>query len=112
MQIIRTAVTRSDVREIAQERFGDMVKAVVDCERKIMAIAGQLHSDEEQALLEDGSQQENLWGINIYPDKPETEWIEFDSMINLRPRDGNRSRGVDDPILQETIRSIVSQLIQ
>jgi len=70
-----------------------------------------IHSDEEALLLEGGSSQKNLWGINIYPDKANEEFIEFDSMINLRPSQGNRSRDVTDPIAREKIKEIVNQLI-
>lgn len=90
---------------------GELVKAVVDCERCVMAIGGELHADEEQVLLEEGSKQENLWGVNLYhADRTET-WIEFDSMINLRPSQGNRTRGVDNPEIQQKIRTIVTSLM-
>lgn len=110
-RIISHAITRSALRELALARFGDMVKAVVDLERGIMAAGGELHSDEEALLLDDGSRQSDLWGINIYPDDGGPEWIEFDSMINVRPSQGNRSRGVEDPALQARIRAIVARLV-
>lgn len=109
--ILRAAMSRAELRKIAQEHFGDMVKAVVDCERKIMAIGGELHADEEQLLLEDGSRQEHVWGINLYPEKSD-DWIEFDSMINIRPRQGNRSRAVEDPAVRVVIIEIVSAIIR
>ncbi len=111
MQVITTSIDRSVLKALAKERFGDMVKAVVDIERRIMAIGGELHADEEQLLLEQGSKQEHLWGINLYPDTTTADWLEFDSMINLRPSQGNRSRGIDNPDLQERIRTVVSSLI-
>lgn len=89
---------------------GTLVKAVVDIDRRIMAIGGALHADEEQVLLEDGSLQQNLWGINLYPADLSDSWIEFDSMINIRPTQGNRSRGVEDMETQKKIRSVVSSL--
>ncbi len=110
--IITTPVTRALLNELASERFGDMVKAVVDCKRKVMAIGAQMHADEEQMLLEDGSMQEDLWGINIYPAKSGEDFIEFDSMINLRPRQNNRTRSVEDPALKALIRSIVSEFVR
>lgn len=110
-RIITTVIDRSALKALAREGFGDMVKAVVDIERGIMAIGGELHADEEQLLLEQGSKQEHLWGINLYPDSVTPDWLEFDSMINLRPSQGNRSRGVDDPALQERIRSVVASLV-
>lgn len=96
---------------MAREQFGDFVKAVVDVGRGLMAVGGDLHADEEARLLEDGSRQTDLWGINLYPDHPADDFIEFDSMINVRPSQGNRSRGVEDPALQERIRNVVRRLI-
>jgi hypothetical protein len=96
---------------MAEARFGDMVKAVVDVDEGIMALDAELHADEEEALLRQGSRQASLWGINLYPDMPEGDWIEFDSMINLRPAQGNRSRGVDDPGLRERITELVDRLV-
>lgn len=66
--------------------LGSLVKAVVDIQREVMVIDAELYADEESYLLEEGSKQEHLWGINLYPDMfGEQSWIEFDSMINLRP---------------------------
>lgn len=76
-----------------------------------MAIGGELHADEEAALLASGSEQQNLWGINLYPAQPEDDWVEFDSMINVRPALGNRSRGVEDPAIQAKILAIVRELV-
>lgn len=111
IQIVTTSVDRTVLKRLAQEIFGDMVKAVVDVDQNIMAIGGELHADEEQLLLEQGSKQENLWGINLYPDVLTADWLEFNSMINLRPSQGNRSRGVEDPATQERIRTVVSSLV-
>jgi hypothetical protein len=98
---------------MAQNLFGNMVKAVVDIERQIMAMDAELHADEEAALLENGSCQEDLWGINIYPelDRNDPDFVEFDSMINLRPSQNNRSRGVEDNETRKKIKSIVEKLI-
>jgi len=109
--ILRGVMTREELRKLAQERFGDMVKAVIDCKRRVMAIGGELHADAEQMLLEDGSVQQDLWGINLYPEKPPDEWIKYDSMINVRPAQGNRSRNIEDSGTRERIRAIVRKLI-
>ena len=110
--IIRDAVTRHELNDMAKQQFGDMVKAVVDVEQGIMAIGGELHSDEEAILLDQGSVQKNLWGINLYPERPAQEWIEFDSMINVRPSGGNRSRNVEQAEIRETITEIVNRLVK
>jgi hypothetical protein len=111
MTLIEKQITKSQLSELAKERFGDLVKAVVDVEKGIMTIGGELHSDEEALLLDQGSRQQDLWGINLYPDKTGEEFVEFDSVINLRPSQGNRSRDVHDPIIRQKIRDIVSQLL-
>ena len=89
-----------------------MVKAVVDIERERMVLDAELHADQEAELLADGSVQQNLWGINLYPDIDGPDWLEFDSMINLRPSFGNRSRGVDDPAIREAITALVARLVR
>jgi len=99
------------LKDIAVQQFGDMVKAVVDVERKVMAIGAELHADAEQYLLEHGSEQKNLWGINIYVNEPLPQAIEFDSMINVRPSQGNRSRIVENPEVQKQIIAVVSSLL-
>ena len=58
-------------------------------------------------MLEEGARQADLWGINLYPDRPAAELIEFDSMINVRPSQSNRSRGVEDPTVRRQIQAIV-----
>ncbi len=100
-----------ELRGLAAGRFGDMVKAVVDLERRIMIVDADLHADQEAQLLTEGSRQEDVWGINLYPDLPESDWLEFDSMINLRPSFGNRSRGVDDPSIRDRIGNLVRDLV-
>lgn len=109
--IISEPINQALLLEMAAESFGDMVKAVVDTNQRLLALGGGLHSDEEAALLAQGSVQADLWGINIYPEQPRSEWVEFDSMINLRPRQGNRSRSVEDAAVQHLILEIVDSLI-
>ena len=112
IRIVREPITLEEVRSLAREQFGDMVKAVVDVARGIMAIGGELHADEEVTLLDQGSRQSDLWGINLYPDMAGAERVEFDSMINVRPGQGNRSRSVEDATQRERLREIVSRLVQ
>ena len=112
MKIVRDKISIRELNEMAQNMFGNLVKAVVDVEKKIMSVGGELHADEEAILLEEDSQQKNLWGINIYPHLPQKDWIEFDSIINLKPSQGNRSRSVEDLKIQEKITGIVTGLIE
>lgn len=111
LRIVRQQMLRSELATIADTQFGDMVKAVVDVTRGIMAIGGELHSDEEAALVDEGSRQADLWGINLYPGEKGERWIEFDSLINVRPSQGNRSRDVEDDARRDTIRGVVNALV-
>ncbi|HJU05541.1 MAG TPA: DUF5674 family protein [Nitrospiraceae bacterium] len=112
IRIVRESVSKEELAAMAEAQFGDFVKAVVDVEQGIMAIGGELHADEEAVLLDQGARQANLWGINLYPQKPADEWIEFDSMINVRPSQRNRSRDVEDQALRGRIRDIVTRLVR
>jgi hypothetical protein len=114
MRRITTAepITLEELRRLAPGRFRDFVKGVVDLKRGILLIDADLHADQEAALLAEGSAQRDLWGINLYPHLDGPDWIEFDSMINLRPSFGNRSRGVDDVPTQEAIRAMVDSLVR
>ena len=107
----RNPINLAQLREMAANRFGDLVKAVVDVKRERMAVDAELHADEEAFLLNDGAEQVDLWGINLYPDLQGDDFLEFDSMINLRPSLGNRTRGVEDAVVRERIRAIVTMLV-
>lgn len=111
MTIIKNKISRKELEEIAKNQFGDWVKAVVDIERGLMAIGGDLHADEEAMLLENDSQQENLWGVNLRLTKDGDERIEFDSMINIRPAQGNRARNIESQEIRDTLRKIINELV-
>jgi len=112
IKIVKKPMKKSELLAIASEGFGDVVKAVVDIEKEIMAVGGELHADEEVLLIEqEGSKREHTWGINIYPKKTADEIIEFDSMINLKPSFGNRSRDVENPEVKEKIKQIIKKLV-
>jgi hypothetical protein len=101
-----------EVRRLARGRFGDMVKGVIDLRRGVLLLDADMHADQEAALLAEGSEQADLWGINLYPDADGTDWLEFDSMINLRPSWGNRSRGVDDAATRDAIAGLAARLVR
>lgn len=113
MKIIKDNISINELKEMSAKMFGNLVKAVVDIEKKIMAVDADLHADEEALLLENGSEQKNLWGINLYPElEGSDDFVEFDSMINLRPSQENRSRGVDSVEIQKNILAIVKKLVK
>lgn len=113
IKIVRDAISKKELADIASAGFGDLVKAVVDVAQGIMAVGGELHADEEALLTEQcNSKREDVWGINLYPQKEGDEWIEFDSMINLKPQFGNRSRGVEDSAIREKILEVAKKLVR
>ena len=112
MRIITKTLSFNDLKKMAADMFGDIVKAVVDIDRELIAVDAELHSDLEALLLEDGSPQKHLWGINLYPEASGDEFIEFDSMINVRPSQDNRSRGVESEAIRGKIIQIVGKRIE
>jgi hypothetical protein len=114
MQIVDKAngIGVAELEEMSRRMFDPIVKAVVDVERRVVAIDASLHSDLEMYLLENGSEQTNLWGINFWSEHyGGAVFVEFDSLINLRPYQNNRSRGVDDAATRELILEIVSEAV-
>ncbi|MCL2341632.1 MAG: DUF5674 family protein [Firmicutes bacterium] len=105
-------VTVSELKELAKKMMDDIVKADVDIKKEIVVIDAALHADMEAYLLENGSNNEDIWGINLHPYEYGTEnFIEFDSMINLKPRCGNRSRDIEDEKIKEKIIKMIRDVI-
>ncbi len=111
MQIIKKPTNKAEVFNNSIIIDDLYIKAVVDVGREIIAINAGMHSDLEQLLLDDGSLQTDLWGINLYKNFEGGEWIEFDSMINIRPKQNNRSRGVEDENIRHKITEIINSLL-
>ena len=112
-KIVKDKISLDEVKRLAHEQYGDMVKTVVDIEQSIMGIGGELHVDIQSELIkEENSQAQNTWGISLYLEKAGEDFVEFDSMINLKPLLGNKTRGVEDQEIQIKIREIVNKLIQ
>ena len=109
-QVISVSV--NELRSMSEKMFGNIVKAVVDIDKKLMVVDAEMHVDEEQFLLENGSLQNSLWGINLHPaDYGKDTFIEYDSMINIRPRQQNMSRNVENPEIQKKIVDIVNEIV-
>ena len=109
--VISDRIGAAQLAELVARFFTDMVKYVVDVERGIAAVGGELHADAEQMLLEDGSRHEDLWGANYYPDRGPLECVEFTSLINIRPSQGNRSMEIENDEVRERVRQLTHQLI-
>jgi len=109
MIILQNPTPLQEIREQHSHFFGSMVKIVVDLERALVAVDAEMHADLEELLLEEGSQQMDLWGANVYFEGP--VFLEFTSLINIRPGQGNRSMEVQDPALRAQIEALVRQFI-
>lgn len=99
------------LRELAEAWFGDMVKYVVDVERRVAAVGGELHADSAALLLEQGSRQKDLWGANYYPEREPEHRIEYVALINIRPAHGNRSMEIEDSTARERVREITVEIL-
>jgi hypothetical protein len=109
--LVESPIDRGELRRLVASHFEDMVKYVVDVDRGIAAVGGELHADEEALLLEHGSRQENLWGANYYPGKGPDGCIEYTSLINIRPSQGNRSMVIGDEGVRDRVQEITFALI-
>lgn len=103
MIVLDGKISIGQLSALEENLYGDMIKAVADVRNNLLAVDAELHSDLERLLLENGSEQEDLWGFNIYPDMQGEDFIEFDSLINIRPRQNNRSHDVEDAEVRRQI---------
>lgn len=112
-RIVKDKITREELKTLAREQYGDIIKAVVDIDQEIIGVGGELHVDIQSILIEqENSETNNTWGINLLLDKEGDDFIQFDSMINLKPLFGNKTRGVDDVEIQNKIKKIVNNIVK
>ncbi|OGF58968.1 hypothetical protein A3B05_03160 [Candidatus Giovannonibacteria bacterium RIFCSPLOWO2_01_FULL_43_160] len=107
MKIIDKKITEPELREIAKDFYGEMVKGVVDIEREIIVMGGEYHMDANVILMENGSKQQDVWGFNWYFDKTGDERIEYVSLINIRPAQSNRTMEVQNVSLRNKMKAII-----
>lgn len=111
MKIITEPTALNELWLSREVEFEDMMKMVVDVEQEVLAADAELHADLEALLLENGSRQYAIWGINIYPDTSDDDYIEFTALINIRPSQANRSMEVENPQTRQKIREICARLL-
>jgi hypothetical protein len=109
--VVERRIAPGELARLAALFFEDMVKYVVDLERRVAAVGGELHADGEALLIEEGSDQRDLWGANYYPGRGEDGCIEYTALINIRPGQSNRSMEVEDPGVRGRIRALTFELI-
>lgn len=107
IHLLKEKAVDAQVRDMLQE-YGAMIKIVVDIRRRVLSGGGEMHADCESALLDDGSEQDDLWGANWYPNE---QRIEFESLINIRPRLGNRSILIQDENLRGQVEAVTHEIL-
>ncbi len=113
MKFVEDKISNKELKEMSDKMFDGLVKAVIDINKEVMVVDAEMHADQEDYLLQHGSLQEDLWGINFYPDEVGNEnWLEFDSMINLRPSQNNRSRNIESEEIRDKIIAVVEKLVE
>ena len=109
--IVADPIAPEELKRLVLLHFGDMVKIVVDLERRVVAAGGELHADAEQLLLQDGSRQSDLWGANYFPGQDPEECIQYTALINIRPTQANRGMLIADPEIRRRVQEITFALI-
>lgn len=111
IKVYSTSVPAQELQAIAEASYKDMVKGVVDIDRRILALGGEWHADSEAVLIRQGHRQESLWGFNVYLNRPKETRLEYTSLINIRPRQQNFNIEVQDVLLRQRMKEIIDQLI-
>ena len=112
IEIVRQSISREQLDDIAREYYDELIKGVVDIERKVVALGGEMHADSEEALLQDGSKQSDLWGFSILLDKNKEECLLYEDFMNIRPRNNNKGLEVKDPKIREQMKRIIFERVK
>lgn len=111
IKIVKDQISLEELQTLAKEFYGAMIKGVADIERGVAAFGGEYHMEANMILIEDGSGQSNLWGFNVYFKKPREDWLEYISLINIRPVDGNFDMMIGDEQIRNKVKEIVNSKI-
>lgn len=109
--VVRSPIDRETLQALAKEWHYSLVKGVVDIERGLVALGGEWHMDANNRLIEEGSRQEHLWGFNIYPKDKGDAAIEYISLINIRPMQGNRGMEIRDEEIRALARAAIAKTV-
>jgi len=108
IHLLRSPATKEQIADMLED-LETYIKLAVDVERGIIAGGGTLHADCEEVLIEDGSKQEFVWGVDWIP---VTKEIRYEALINLRPRHKNRSMRILDPSIRAKVAEIVGKFLE
>jgi hypothetical protein len=109
--VVHEPVDQETLNALAKEWHVSLVKGVADVKLGVIALGGEWHMDANNRLIAEGSEQQNIWGFNIYPDNKGNEAIEYTSLINIRPMQGNRSMEIADEGIRNAVRKTVAMAI-
>lgn len=109
--IVEDRISKAELEEIAETFYISMIKGVVDIKKEIIAFGGEYHIDANTVLIDNGSNQSDLWGFNVIFEKPKESWIEYTSLINIRPQAGNLSMEIQDVVIRDTMKRIINSKI-
>jgi len=112
MKLVDKKITLEELKKMSSRMFGGLVKAVIDVKKSVMVVDGAMHADEEKHLIDIGCDQDDLWGINLYPELTGSDFIEYDSIINIRPRINNFTRGIENKSIKDKIEKIIYRLVK
>ena len=112
IKLVEDKVSLQELREVAKEFYSTMIKGVVDIEKEIAVFGGEYHADANEVILKNGSRQSDVWGFNIYLDKPRESWIEYVSLINIRPQAGNMEMEIQDRDIRDKVKAILHSKIE
>ena len=112
IKLVEDKISLQELREVAKEFYSTMIKGVVDIEKEIAVFGGEYHADANEIILKNGSRQSDVWGFNIYLDKPRESWIEYVSLINIRPQAGNMEMEIQDRDIRDKVKAILHSKIE
>lgn len=112
IKVVEQNISIEELKKLAREFYISMIKGVVDIENEIVAFGGEFHMDANIVLLDKGSKQSNIWGFNLHFDKSRDSWIEYTSLINIRPAQNNRDIEVSDDNIRFKMKEIINSIIK
>ncbi|MBI3273526.1 MAG: hypothetical protein HYZ69_00105 [Candidatus Colwellbacteria bacterium] len=110
--IVKKKISPALLKRATEEGFGIMVKVAVDIKKEILALGGEWHSEGQYLLVrKEGSQGQEVWGVNFYPYEKGEKRIEYIALINIKPALHNRSMKIQDPSVRHKIKAIAEKLL-
>lgn len=111
IKVVKDKISTAELKELGKVFYDTMIKGVVDIENEIIAFGGEYHIDANGVLIDEGSRQSDIWGFNIVFERSKDSWIEYISLINIRPQAGNMNMEVQDSLIRDKMKKIINSKI-